>query len=93
MAKVRFVKVKLGWVGFGRDTFQNYILMYLKFKGFTPLHTATGQGNLDCMVELLKDRANIPAETKLQIDAQVVNLDCRRSTRVPLTNFKILSSK
>jgi hypothetical protein len=71
MAKVRFGKVKLGWVGFGWDIFQNYILNYLKFKGWTPLHNATERGHLDCMVELLKDRANIPAEKKLQIDAQV----------------------
>jgi ankyrin repeat protein len=53
------------------DTFQNYILMNLKFKGWTPLHYATNRGHLDCMVELLEDRANIPAEKKLQIDAQV----------------------
>jgi hypothetical protein len=71
MAKVRFGNVKLGWVGFGLDTFQNYILMYLKFKGWTPLHYATSKGHLVCIVELLKDRANIPAEKKLQIDAQV----------------------
>jgi ankyrin repeat protein len=45
--------------------------MYLKFKGWTPLHYATNWGHLDCMVELLKDRANIPSEKKLQIDAQV----------------------
>jgi hypothetical protein len=71
MAKVRFGKVKLGWVGFGFDTFQNYILMYLKFEGWTPLHYATNEGHLDCVVELLKDRANIPADEKPQIDAQV----------------------
>jgi hypothetical protein len=71
MAKVRFVKVRLGWVVFGLDTFQNYILMYLKFKGVTPLHYATLRGHLECMAELLKDRANIPADKKTQIDAQV----------------------
>jgi hypothetical protein len=67
MGKVRFVKVRLGWVVFGLD----YILMYLKFKGLTPLHYATHRGHLECMAELLKDRANIPAGKKLQIDAQV----------------------
>jgi hypothetical protein len=71
MAKVRFGKVTLGWVVYGLDTFQNYILNYLKFEGWTPLHKAAGQGTLDCMVELLKDRANIPADKKTQIDAQV----------------------